>query len=306
LYTDYLSKRKVAILQAYLNVLLADIIFEHADQALAIAYIKFDKLRSRFELQQVSDIELLDADNNFRKSRRERSQAESDQRLSRHRLAQLISPGQLANKLEMPDLDSLSALSLSRELGELETLYAQAKKNNPSLLALNHKLESAKLKRDGFEAEKYPVISAHLQAADYAREVGSSDKFRASIEVSVPLYQAGQENANIKRTNGEITQLKAEQLRLNQDIEQQILELWLKISNLKQQSEDPDVTLNYRDLYLERSRALYELEVTSDLGDAMVQLTHAQLFKAQTQFELAIAWSKLDALLGNSMNYYEQ
>lgn len=63
--------------------------------------------------------------------------------------------------------------------------------------------------------------------------------------------------------------------------------------------------MDYRDLYLERSRALYELEVTSDLGDAMVQLSEAQLFKAQTFFELAVAWAKLDSLLGSSMNYYD-
>ena len=81
--------------------------------------------------------------------------------------------------------------------------------------------------------------------------------------------------------------------------------MWLKISDLKRQFDDPDLTIDYRDLYLDRSRALYELEVTSDLGDAMVKLSDAQLFKAQTVFELAINWAKLDALVGNPMNYYK-
>lgn len=306
LYADFVSKRTVSILQAYLNVILADIIFDHADQAMAIAYIRYDKMKSRFELQQVSDIELLEVENSFRETRRDRAQAESDQRLTRQRLAQLISPGNLSEKLELPELENIHALSTKRELKEFETLLEIAKSNNPRLIALAHKLESSKLKRDGTQAERYPVISAHLQAADYARELGSSDKFRAGIEVTVPLYQAGQENAKIKRINGEIIELEAEKIRISQDVEQQVLTLWLKISNLKQQYSDPDLTLDYRDLYLERSRALYELEVTSDLGDAMVKLTNAQLFKAQTQFELAISWAKLDALLGNPLNYYEQ
>ncbi len=81
--------------------------------------------------------------------------------------------------------------------------------------------------------------------------------------------------------------------------------MWLKISDLKRQFDDPDLTIDYRDLYLDRSRALYELEVTSDLGDAMVKLSDAQLFKAQTVFELAINRAKLDALVGNPMNYYK-
>ncbi len=305
LYSDYVSKRKVSILQAYLNVLLADIIYDHANEAMSVDFVLLDKIRSRFELKQISDIELLKVENDFRKSRRERTQALSDQRLTRHRLAQLISPGQLSNKLDKPDLEQLHSLSVSRELKDIELLYEIAHKQNPRLIASQHELESMRLKLNAFQAEKYPVFSLNLQAADYARELGSSDKYRAGIHVRVPLYQAGQEDARIKRATGELIRLEAEKLQLQYDLEQQILELWLKISDLQQQSSDPDFTMDYRDLYLERSRALYELEVTSDLGDAMVELSQAQLFKAQTFFELAVSWAKLDSLLGNLMNYYE-
>lgn len=305
LYADYVSRRKVTILQAYFNVLLADIIFSHANEAMSVDYVLLDKVRSSFELQKISDIELLKVENDYRQTRRERTQALSDQRLTRHRLAQLITPGKLSVKLVKPDLAQLTALSVSRKLQEIEQLYTIAYKQNPQLIAAEHQLHSVRAKLDAFQADKYPVISGHFQAADYAREFGSSDKFRAGIEIKMPLYQAGQENSRIKRTNGELIQLEAEKLQIKQEVEQQILELWLRISDLQQQSTDPDFTMNYRDLYLDRSRALYELEVTSDLGDAMVELSQAQLFKAQTVFELAVAWAKLDSLLGNEMNYYD-
>ena len=305
LYTDYLSKRTVGILQAYFNVLLADIIFNHANEAMAVDYINLDKIRSRFELGQVSDVDFLAVENDYRKTRRDRNQSLSDQRKTRHRLAQLINPGQLSVDLDMPDLNKLQQLSAARELSDIEPLYELAFKQNPRVISLDHQLESVRLKLNGFQAEKYPVISAHLQAADYARDLGSSDKYRAGIEVRVPLYQAGQENAKIKRAAGRLIQLEAEKLQIKQELEQQILDAWLKISDLKQQFSDPDFTMDFRDLYLERSRALYELEVTSDLGDAMVELTQAQLFKMQTIFELAVTWAKLDSLLGNSMNYYQ-
>ena len=305
LYTDYVSKRTVAILQAYFNVLLADIIFNHANETMAVDYVTLDKVRSRFELKQISDIEFLEMDNKYRKTRRERNQAVSDQRITRQRLAQLINPGQLSDKLDVPDLKSLHHLSIARELPEIELLYQTAYTQNPRLISNKHKLDAVRFKLDAFQAEKYPVISAHLQAADYGRDLGSSDKYRAGIEFKVPLYQAGQENAKIKRAAGKVIQLEADILLIKQELEQQILELWLRISNLKQQFSDPDFNIDYRDLYLERSRALYELEVTSDLGDAMVELTQAQLFKAQTVFDLAISWARLDSLLGNLMAYYE-
>ncbi|NOQ78389.1 MAG: hypothetical protein GQ546_03205 [Gammaproteobacteria bacterium] len=305
LYTDYVSKRTVAILQAYLNVLLADTIYDHANEAMAVDYVTLDKVRSRFELKQISDIDLLAVDNKYRKTRRDRNQALSDQRITRQHLAQLISPGQLSDKLDMPDLKKMHHLSIARELPEVEQLYETAYQQNPRLISKKHKIDAVRFKLEAFQAEKYPVISAHLQAADYARDLGSSDKYRAGIQFKVPLYQAGQENAKIKRASGKIIQLEADRLMIKRELEQQILELWLKISNLKQQFSDPDLTMEYRDLYLERSRALYELEVTSDLGDAMVELSQAQLFKIQTVFELAISWAKLDSLLGNLMTYYE-
>ena len=190
-------------------------------------------------------------------------------------------------------------------LPEIEQLYAIAEKNNPRLTSIQHKLESMRFQLTAFQAEKYPVISLHLQVADYARDLGSSDKYRAGIEIKVPLYQSGQENAKIKLATGKLIQLEAEKLTIKQELEQQILEVWLNISDLKQFFSDPDFNLDYRDLYLERSRTLYELEVTSDLGDAMAELTQAQLFKSQTVFQLAVSWAKLDSLLGNLVNYYE-
>ncbi len=305
LYSDYVSKRKISIMQAYFNVLLADMVYNYANETMAVDYVKLDKIRSRFELKQISDVELLKVENDYRKTRRDRTQALSDQRLTRHRLSQLISPGTLSVKLDKPNPGQLHLLSVSRELEDVELLYDTAYKHNPLLLASQHHLESVRFKLSAIQAEKYPVISARLQAADYARELGSSDKYRAGIEIRIPLYQAGQENAKIKLTTGELIQLEAKNITIKQELEQQILELWLKISDLKQQYSDPDFNMDYRDLYLDRSRALYELEVTSDLGNAMAELSQAQLFKAQTFFELAVSWAKLDSLLGQSMNYYE-
>ncbi|MFK5893958.1 MAG: TolC family protein [Pseudomonadota bacterium] len=305
LYGDYISKRTIDILQAYFNVLLADIIYNHSNELMAVHYVRLDKIRSRAELGQISDIELLKVENDYRKVLRDRNQASSDQRTTRFRLAQLINPGNLSSELNMPDMQKLKQLSVKRKLGEIEEIYQLAYQKNPRILSLNHQLKSAQLNRQAFQSEKYPVISAHLQAADYKREFGTSDKYRAGIEISIPLYQAGQENANIRRATALVMEMEAEKLQITQELEQHILELWLKITDLKQQFSDPDFTLEYRDLYLDRSRALYELEVTSDLGDAMVELTQAQLFKAQVFFELAISWAKLDSLTGNSMNYYE-
>ena len=42
---------------------------------------------------------------------------------------------------------------------------------------------------------------------------------------------------------------------------------------------------DYRELYLDRSRALYELEVKTDLGDAMTEMSAVELDQARAEFE---------------------
>ena len=77
-----------------------------------------------------------------------------------------------------------------------------------------------------------------------------------------------------------------------------MVEVWNEIDNLGRQREQMRVLGDYRELYLDRSRALYELNAATDLGDAMVQVTDARLRSADTDYRLAQAWARLQALSG--------
>ncbi|MEF3193885.1 MAG: transporter, partial [Halothiobacillaceae bacterium] len=75
-------------------------------------------------------------------------------------------------------------------------------------------------------------------------------------------------------------------------------ELALDIDVLRKAAAGDKVREDYRELYLDRSRALYEMEVSTDLGDSMVQMSDARLRSMRTLFALSLAWAELDALLG--------
>ena len=55
---------------------------------------------------------------------------------------------------------------------------------------------------------------------------------------------------------------------------------------------------DYRELYLDRSRALYEMEVRTDLGDAMVQMSAVRLDRARAVFDWMLTRAQLAALSG--------
>ena len=66
----------------------------------------------------------------------------------------------------------------------------------------------------------------------------------------------------------------------------------------RRQLEALQVRGDYRELYLDRSRALYELEVKTDLGDAMTEISALRLDTAFAEFEWMTTQAELAALAG--------
>lgn len=108
-----------------------------------------------------------------------------------------------------------------------------------------------------------------------------------SIEKKNPLLQQLQTT-----DDGALAVLTRQYLR------QAALEQLLSIALLKAQQKENSVEVDYRDLYLDRSRTLYELEVKADLGDAMTNQTTARLAQMETDYQLLMSWVVLDALQG--------
>jgi hypothetical protein len=79
------------------------------------------------------------------------------------------------------------------------------------------------------------------------------------------------------------------------------LEQLLSITLLRAQQRENSTVLGYRDLSLDKSRTLYELEVKADLGDAMVDQTAARLVQMETDYQLLMCNAVLAALRGEQL-----
>ena len=84
-------------------------------------------------------------------------------------------------------------------------------------------------------------------------------------------------------------------------MQQQVLELWQSIYVLQALRDEANVFAEYRDLSLDQARGLYELDVASDLGDSLSQVAAAIHKSTKAEFDLALAWARMDALLGNQV-----
>ena len=142
------------------------------------------------------------------------------------------------------------------------------------------------------------MIHGELEAAAYNRVSGSRHPLTASLVIEIPFSTGGAVDATVARQRALVHQQRAALNKAEFEMRQAVLELWLEINALKAEVGEVEAVGAYRELYLDRSRALYEQEVQSDLGDAQSQISDYQLRKAEVEYRLALAWVRLDALSG--------
>lgn len=296
-YIDSAQQRRMEIMRRYFDVLRADLEFARDDEAMAVAYVTLDRLRTRHELGQVSDLDILTMESDYQQTRRNRFASEGRMRVARAQLAIALNrPGMLPANLVSPELPQLQ-----RTLPDYELLLAKALADNPRVQALRKRVEAAQQRLDAAYAGRRPRLSGELEASEYSRSMGSNDKMRASLYLEVPLYDGGTTNSAVARQQAELYRVQAQLTEAERSLRQTVLEQWTELNMLRIERDRAATQLNFRDLYLDRSRVMYEMEVKADLGDAMVRLSEAQLDEANVRFATALAWERMDALTGGAL-----
>ncbi|MGD9888749.1 MAG: TolC family protein [Halothiobacillaceae bacterium] len=290
-----LQQRKLEVMRAFYDVLLADRVFTLANERMAIMYVDFDKVKDRHELGQLSQVDVLRVQTQYEEALRERSLAEAGRRTARVKLAAALGDvTQLPAELNEPKLEGLE----TRPSPDVDAMVKTALDANPQLSALRHQIQAANGRVEAARARRMPVIDAVVDGGTYHRPVGGNDPFRAGLVFSAPLLVGGAYDGELARAEAERRRSMALVVRAEAELRQRITELVLKIDVLRKSFLGDQVRSDYRDLYMERSRALYEMEVSTDLGDSMVQMTDAQLRAMRTLYALSMAWAELDALTG--------
>lgn len=296
-YTDAQQQHRLRILERYLDVLRADLEFRVQDEVMAIAYVRVDRARDRQELGQVSDIERLAAETTYQEARSARYQAQTEQRIRRVQLAEALNrPGELSSTLAEPNLNLLAV-----EPPGLTELSADVLHSNPHLQALRASMEAARARMQAARALDRPVITGRAEASEYERQSSTSEPWSVGVQLDVPLYTGGRSSAERALARAELQRSEAEFARAELVLRQEVQILWEEIRLLRGGQEETQTRMDYRELYLDRSRALYEMEVSTDLGDAMIVSSQARQRQADLEYRLLLNWARLNALRGQPL-----
>jgi outer membrane protein TolC len=104
----------------------------------------------------------------------------------------------------------------------------------------------------------------------------------------------------VAETRAEWLQASAAVQQLEVTLRSKVAELWQQLNRLQIKQQELDVAEQRSELELDRARGEYELEMITDLGDAMVDTSRVKYERAKNDFEQALAWMNLYLLIGEN------
>ncbi len=290
-----IESREVSIAQKYFDVIHADNEFLRNNEEMALGYIRYNRAQENVEFGLSSEFEVLKRQGEYERIRQNRFNSENNQRFTRILLAEELGfPETPSDKLAVPDFPQRKVID------DVDILVEQAFKNS-LLLKINRKKVQIAAQKIKLASQLIgPKLDAELEVSDYSRESAYRDEWRASIYFNIPLYNGGSKKFSIYSAQAEHRKALSDLSRSRSEVRVLVLKYWQAIRQNNVRLGGEIINQDYRDMYLDKSRAEYELEFSTDLGDAMVQFSDSRMKVFQVYFEIEMAWLKLTKLLGKS------
>jgi outer membrane protein TolC len=281
-----IERRRLQIMEKYFAVLNADNNFITENEALAIGFIRYDNALQDQELGLVPEIEVLRLQSAYEVTRQRRSLAMQQQRLTRAILAEAMGyPDQLSSDLEIPVIDTGRGLP-----DDLTTLVDRALQFSLEAQVVQANTQAAQAGIGIAAATDNPSLGLELEASSYQRESRLRDDWRASLYIEIPLYSSSPAG-EINLAKAHYNQALANQQQLQSHLRLEVLKLWQQIQQLRLELQGKAIEQDYRDKYLDRSRAEYELEFKTDLGRSNTE-------RLQSLYAFELAYQRLSTLVG--------
>ncbi len=293
---DVRAQRRIALMARYFDVLLVDMQDAADTESLATAYVSWDNAKDRLALGQMAQWELSELESRYIESLARRNDVRRGLREKRMALGAAMNlPGMVVDELVDPRLPENE-----RELPEFEDLLARMQAGNPRLAAQQRLLTAASQRLDGVRADNRPSLEFEAEAAAWTRDALTRDDLRAGVNLVWPLWQGGRNDARLGREQARFHELQAQYDQLRIDLRQSLIETREEIQFLRNTARrNAEMGARYRDQALDKARAEYEMELKTNLGSSMAETQYAQLTRRAIEYRLALAWARLEALLGS-------
>jgi outer membrane protein TolC len=293
-YEHDISRQQIAVTRSFLDAILSDIKFAWDNEALATAFVRVDKLRRRFDLKQVSEVEVLNADADYQKMLTVRRNTEILQRVARAQLAEVINrPGELSPDMVTPSVDMKSL-----QLPDPDALIKHAMQSNIKLRAQAMRVAAAQEAMEAARKQTRPSLAAEVEVSQYSRDQPSNDDWRASLNLKIPLFENALVKSDVADKRALWLQQRAVLFQIESDVRKYIYDTWMLLNNMAIKAGELDVAAQAAERVMDRRRGEYELELRTDLGDALVNTSRVRYEQSKNHFDMIVAAMRLAMLTG--------
>ena len=245
-------------------------------------------------MELISDVDYLESESKYLDSVNKRNISQVNQRYNRSVLAGLINkPFELPENLKKPSFDFSKQVSL-----EYDELIKNVMDNNPQIILAEKQLDAASKVKTAVSKQFLPRINAEIEVSENSGGFETKDDWRAGISFIVPLYENQNMKSEVSKARANWLKEQAKLFKIQIKVRNQALKLWQEISTLSERRKQLATTQEYRELNLDRSRALHEMEVKTNLGSSMAAISEVQYKQAKNDFSLALSWMQLRHLAG--------
>ncbi len=294
---------------AYVNVLAAQAVLEFEIQNEQRLARFLQATRDRFEVGEVTRTDLFQAEARLARATADRVRAEGDLESARGQYRNVI--GESPGLLEFPKVPENLP-------GDLDAATALASDNNPTVIQAEYAERSARDGVDQTRGELLPQVSV-IGEASHGEDIFSKDtsgqEYRATLDVTIPLYQAGLVYSRLREAKQGVT----EALRRVDDARREAVRAattaWSQFEAAKARVKAFTTEVSANEVAVEgaeREQAvgtrtvLDVLDTQQDLIDSQRNLVVARRDEIRFAAELKEAMGQLTARqLGLAVGYYD-
>jgi outer membrane protein len=280
---------------AYMNVLRDSATLDLQRRNVEVIQEQLRQTRDRFAVGEVTRTDVAQAESRVAAAQSQMLAAQSNLATSRAVYRRII--GVEAGRLNPgTPVDRLSPRSL-------DLAVAQGQSENPAVTAAEHGVDVAALQVKINEGSLYPTVTVQASVQQsYDTSINTSRNFAGAVvgQVSVPLYQGGQEFALIRQAKETVTQQRLN-LALNRDqARANVVQAWAQLEAAKAQIEATKAQVAAAEIALNgvREEARVGQRTTLDVLNAQQELVNARVALVTAQRDRVVASYTLLSAVG--------
>ncbi|MGV7029877.1 TolC family outer membrane protein [Methylobacterium symbioticum] len=260
--------------QAYMNVLSDTATLELRRNNVEVLEEQLRQTRDRFNVGEVTRTDVAQAEARLAGARADVSAAESALRTSigiyRQNVGvepRQLAPGRPLDRYVPANLDQAISVGL---------------REHPQVLSAFHAVDAAEAQVKVFEGTLYPTLSVQGQVQQaYDQQIANTSGYAASIlgRLTIPLYQGGQEYAQIRQAKETVGQRRIEAEQVRDQVRAQIVDFWGRLEAAKARviASQAQVQANEVALNGVREEARVGQRTTLDVLNAQQELLNARV-----------------------------